>query len=121
MAIRCISDEELDVPDGGKDSQKVSQRIYEGPITEKEVAAAQKNPEAFLKKNKVKFSRDAQIHVETHRFGGQPANRPASAGLTAGLQRGWLCRVTVIVIDGYVIVRVVCVPVIIIVVGPQCW
>jgi hypothetical protein len=126
MAIKRIANEEIEIAGAaksvGKGGQKVSQQIYEGPITEKELGAAQKDPAAFLKRNKVSFPKDAEIQFESQRFGGQPVNMASAQKAAATAQRAWLCRITIIVIGRLVIIRVRCVPIIIIDGGgPMCW
>lgn len=101
----------------------LAEEMYEGPITKTDADLAQRDPAAFLKKAGVSVPEGAHIHVSAERLGGTPANAPAghvTARAVGAIHTGMLCRVTIIRIGSIIIVRITCVPVIIVTV-PACW
>lgn len=110
------------------------EEMYEGPISEEESALLLKDTRAFLDKAGIKVPKDARIEVSTEFQDSDDANLTVKtksaptkqeysddAGTGTSEARvvgvGRLCRVTIIVIGGVVIVRVRCRIVIVI----RCW
>jgi hypothetical protein len=93
----------------------VDQEIYEGAITDAEARQLHKDPEAFLKKEGVPVQEGARIHISHNRMTGPPANKSQATDQPAlKANTGLLCRIVVVVIFGYVVAYIHCVPVIII-------
>jgi hypothetical protein len=109
MEIRRIHNQTVKLGRG----TSVNHAIYEGAISDKDAELAHTDPEKFLKKAKISFPSGAQIHVSADRMVGPPANGSAKKA-RARIGVGVICRVVVIVFDGYVFVYLHCIPVIII-------
>jgi hypothetical protein len=91
----------------------IEHEVYEGAITDEEVALVQHNPEEFLRRAGISAPPGARIHVSGNRMVGEPANASAvhaDARATVGI----LCRVVIVRVDGYIFIFLYCIPVVII-------
>ena len=111
MTLRRLDSSQIDL---GRESF-IDQEIYEGAITEAEARQLHKDPEAFLKKEGVPVQEGARIHISHNRMVGPPANQSQTTDQPAlKVSIGLQCRIVVVVIFGYAIAYIHCVPVIII-------
>jgi len=91
--------------------------IHQGPVSEADIKAVQKNPAAFLRKAGVTVPKDAEIHFERKLFGGPPTPSTGGGGTAAAAAAGRLCILLGIRIGRWIFIAIICGPRS----GPMCW